>query len=251
MIDKSASNIAKMVYIAIAKIEKLSFETSEPTSKQQEELEQNYKNTLRRLEGGMQRNLELIWNHDNFKKEQLLLPYKGLDLFSEESASLFGLSQQEMIVMGATSGAAAGAAIDLFTVGHTLLLGGAIGAVVGGVSAYFGFDKLSDIKIFGRRIGQRYLQMGPMKNRNFPYILLGRSLYYTVVLAHHSHAKREVIKFSMDSSFKEAWLTDKLKKELEKFHKKFRSGKEIDNEELLEYEELIKEILYKLIESNR
>jgi hypothetical protein len=247
MVEQSASNIAKMVYIAIAKVEKLSFSTPEPSASQHEQLELNYKNSLRKLEEGTQKNVERIWNHDHLKKEQLLLPYEGIDLFSQESASLFGLSQQEMIVMGATSGAAAGAAIDLFTVGHTLLLGGAIGAVVGGVSAYFGFEKLSEIKVFGRQVGQRYLQMGPMQNRNFPYILLGRALYYTVVLAHHSHAKREVVKFTMDSSFKEAWLTDTFKKELEKFHKKFRSGKEMEAEELGEYEGLIRAILEDLM----
>jgi len=247
MVERSADYIAKMVYGAITKVEKLSFDTPEPSSSQHERLERNYKNRLRKLEEATQKHLELVWNHSHFQKEQSLLPYEGIDLFSEQSASIFGLSQQEMIVMGATSGAAAGAAIDLLTVGHTLLLGGTIGALMGGVSAYFGFDKLSDIRVFGRRVGQRYLQMGPMKNRNFPYILLGRALYYTVVLAHRSHAKREVVKFSMDNSFKEAWLTDRFKKELEKFHKKFRSGKETEADELTAYAYLIEDILRVLL----
>ena len=245
-IQKSASNIAKMVTIAIAKKEKLPLKTKEVTPEQEKKLEENYKNALRKLEEGTQKNLELIWDHEHLQKEQLRLPYEGMDLFSKESASLFGLSQQEMILMGAGSGAAAGAAIDLLTVGHTLLLGGAIGALVGGVSAYFGFDKLSEIKVLGHTIGKRYIEMGPMKNRNFPYILLGRSLYYVTELARRSHAKRDIVKFAMDQSFKEKWLSDSLKKELEKFHKKFRSGKAVEAEELGEYEVLIRTVLEKL-----
>ena len=51
----------------------------------------------------------------------------------------------------------------------------------------------------------------------------------------------------MDQSFKEQWLSDSLKKELEKFHKKFRSGKVVEAEELGEYELLIQTVLEKLI----
>jgi len=246
-IQKSASNIAKMLTIAIAKKEKLPLNTKAVSTALEKELEEQYKHVLRKLEEGTQKNLERIWNHEHLQKEQLLLPYEGMDLFSEETASLFGLSQQEMVLMGAGSGAAAGAAIDLFTVGHTLLLGGAIGAVVGGISAYFGFDKLSEIKVLGHTIGQRYVEMGPMKNRNFPYILLGRTLYYVTELARRSHAKRDIAKFAMDQSFKEQWLSDSLKKELEKFHKKFRSGKVVEAEDLGEYELLIQTVLEKLI----
>jgi len=53
----------------------------------------------------------------------------------------------------------------------------------------------------------------------------------------------------MDARFKEKWLDDDLRKSLEKYHKVFRSGKEIDVEVLKEYEVLIQGILNRLIES--
>ena len=70
-----------------------------------------------------------------------------MDLFSEETASVFGLTRKELLITGVTSGAVTGAGIDLLFAGHTLLLGGAIGALVGGTGAYFGFNELSEVKV--------------------------------------------------------------------------------------------------------
>ena len=142
-----------------------------------------------------------------------------------------------------------GAGIDLLFAGHTLLLGGAIGAVVGGVGAYFGFDELSDTKVLGRTLGKRYLEMGPMENRNFPYILLGRAIYHATTIASLSHAKREELTLTMDSSFKDKWLDEETRKTLEGYHKRFRSGDVVEAEVLAEYEEVVMGILEGLIGS--
>ena len=87
-----------------------------------------------------------------------------------------------------------------------------------------------------------------MANRNFPYILLGRALYHTMKVAQTSHAKREVFEIEMDQSFKERWLDESSRNALEKYHKKFRSGKALATGELKEYEEIIKKILKHLID---
>ena len=160
---------------------------------------------------------------------------------------MFGLTRKELIITGATSGAVTGAGIDLLFAGHTLLLGGAIGALVGGTGAFFGFNELSEVKVLGQTLGKRYLEMGPMANRNFPYILLGRTIFHTVKVAKTSHATREVFDLNMDQTFKEKWLTDTLRKSLETHHKKFRSGKALEPGELKEYEALIKNVLKHLI----
>ena len=172
-----------------------------------------------------------------------------MDLFSEETASVFGLSRKELLVTAAVSGAATGAGVDLLFGGTTLLLGTGLGAVIGGVGAFFAFNELSEIKVLGQTLGKRYLEMGPMENRNFPYILLGRAIYHTTEVANRSHAVRTVAEFAMDSTFKEKWLNDDLRKSLEKYHKKFRAGKEkeIEAKELAEYEALIQKVLDVLI----
>ncbi|MCW8821859.1 MAG: DUF3482 domain-containing protein [Sulfurovum sp.] len=247
MFERSASLIARLVYESVSTVEKLSFRTEEASKEEKEKIESNYKDRLRDLEISTQKSIEEVWNHDHLKKEQKVLTFEGMDLFSAETASVFGLTRKELIITGATSGAVTGAGIDLLFAGHTLLLGGAIGALVGGTGAYFGFNELSEVKVLGQTIGKRYLEMGPMENRNFPYILLGRAIYHTIKVAKISHATREVFDIEMDQTFKEKWLDDTSRKSLEKYHKKFRSGAALDPEELKAYEELIKRILKHLI----
>jgi len=249
MLTQSSATIAKLVYEALRAVEKYALNTDEVSEEDKKKIEGRYKERLRVLEVETQKHIEKIWNHDHLKKEQTLLAFEEMDLFSQESASVFGLTRKELIITGATSGAVTGAGIDLLLAGHTLFVGGAIGALVGGAGAYFGFTELSEIKVLGQTLGKRYLQMGPMANRNFPYILLGRALYHTTQIATLSHAKRESIKLAMDSTFKEKWLNDDLRKSLEKFHEIFRSGNNVEAKVLGEYEDLVKNILMKLIDN--
>ena len=246
MFDRSAEAISGLVYKSLMHIEQLKFKGEDAEDNDKHLIQQKYQKSLREMEQKIQKEVERVWNHTYLDKEQELLLFDGVDLFSKESASIFGLTRKELVITGATGGAVAGAGIDLLFAGHTLLLGGAIGAIVGGVGAYWGFDELSDIKVLGKRIGDRYLEMGPMENRNFPYILLGRSLYHAHTLINRSHAKRGLVEFDMDESFKLQWLDDDTKKALEKLHKKFRSAKEIDTEDLKEYKELVLKSLKKV-----
>jgi len=247
MLEQSARSITKLIYHSLSYVETLPFFLEEASINEKEMLEQKYKDKLRSFEIKNQEYIEKIWNHEHLQKEETFLTFEDLDLFSEETASIFGLTRKELLITGATSGAVTGAGIDLFFAGHTLLLGGAIGAVVGGVGAYFGFNELSEIKVLGKTLGKHYLEMGPMENRSFPYILLGRAVYHTTQIANRSHALRGVASFKVDSKFKENWLNDNLRKALEKYHKKFRSAKELDAEELAEYERLILKILQTLV----
>lgn len=248
MVERSALLLARLLYDSVSMVEKLYFYTQEANDEDKEKVEKNYKDRLRALEVGTQKSIEEVWNHGHLQKEQKGLTFEGMDLFSEESASVFGLTRKELIITAATSGAVTGAGIDLLLAGHTLLLGGALGALVGGTGAYFGFNELSEVKVLGQSMGKRYLEMGPMANRNFPYILLGRALYHTMKVAQTSHAKREVFEIEMDQSFKERWLDESSRNALEKYHKKFRSGKALATGELKEYEEIIKQILKHLID---
>jgi GTPase Era involved in 16S rRNA processing len=248
MFSKSASLLAQLIYESTSTVEKLNFKTEDASDEDKEKLEVNYKDKLRGLEVKAQNAIEHIWNHDNLEVEVDSLTFEGMDLFSQETASVFGLTQKELIITGATSGAVTGAGVDLLFLGHTLLLGGLIGGVLGGVGAYLGFGELSEVKVLGQTLGKRYLQIGPMENRNFPYILLGRALYHTQKVSKRSHATREEMNLVMDSSFKDLWLDEDVRKSLEKYHKIFRSGKEVSSDVFGEYEEVIEGILTDLSE---
>ena len=246
-LDQSSQMITRLITDSLSHVENLTLSDDEISDIQKEKIETNYKEKLRHLELDVQKKIERIWDHAHLQKEQSALTFEDLDLFSEQAASVFGLTRKELMITGITSGAVTGAGIDLLFAGHTLLLGGAIGGIVGAAGAYFGFDELSDIKVLGQALGKRILVMGPMKNRNFPYILLGRALFHTSKTANRSHASRNVEDFQMDSTFRERWLDDSLRKSLEGYHKKFRSGNALQTEIFDEYAQLIKKVLVKLI----
>jgi len=250
MLERSATAITKLFYKALSCVEHYPLAGDKATEHDKEVIARRYKDALRGFEEETQRRIEQIWNHQHLKKEEEDLTFEGMDLFSEESASVFGLTRKELLITAATSGAAAGAGVDLMLGGSSFLLGTGIGAVVGGMGAFFAFNELSDIKLLGQKLGKRYLEMGPMENKNFPYILLGRILYYTVHVANLSHAYRGEVDLTMDQTFKEKWLDDETRKVLEKFHTLFRSGKTVDEEKLSEYEALILKILRRLINTN-
>ncbi len=239
MLEKSCEVISHLIYDALSYKERLSLKNEEVQESEKEEIEQKYQASLRQLERRSQKKIEEIWNHKNLEKTQNILAFEEIDLFSKEAASVFGLTRQELVVTGATSAAIAGAGIDLLFMGHTLLLGGAIGGLVGGVGAYFSFDKLSEIKLLGQKVGKHYLQMGPMQNRNFPYILLGRALYHLFIIMHRSHALRSAVELDEGQAFKVEWLNDALKKDLERYHQLFRKEIVVEGEKLTEYARVV------------
>ncbi len=246
-LQQSAKTIAELVQQALGYVEELKISGEDASSSERAMVEQHYQAHLRKLEQRSQKRIEQIWNHRALIKEQEEVPFEGLDLFSKESASLFGLTKQELVMTGVTGGAVTGAGVDLLFAGHTLLLGGAVGAVLGGIGAYLGFDELSEIKLLGRTLGNKYLKMGPMDNRNFPYILLGRALYHLHKIAARSHAQRDAVILRMDQSFKTQWLDEASRKSLEKIHKKFRSERDVDSDTLGVYEALIVSCIKKVI----
>lgn len=248
MIQQSARTITQLVYRSLSHVERYALHHEEATPNEKETIQSNYKVKLRGYEQESQKKIEQIWSHGHLQKEQESLLFEEMDLFSRQSASLFGLTRKELLITGATSGAVTGAGIDLMLGGSTLLLGSAIGALVGGSGAFFGFNELSDVKVLGQHLGKKYLETGPMKNLNFPYILLNRALYHASEVANRSHALRSVATFEMGPSFTQRWMDDTVRKSLEKFHSKARSGDEVNAEEFKGYENIIKDILERLID---
>ncbi len=248
MFDQSANTVTQLMYRSLSHIEQLPLNDDNATSEEREEIQASYQMQLRSYEQESQEKIEKIWKHDHLQKVQESLPFEGMDLFSKESASIFGLTRKELLITGATGGAVTGAGVDLLLGGSTLLLGSAIGAIVGGSGAFFGFNELSDVKLLGQKIGKKYLETGPIKNVNFPYILLNRSLFHTTKIASRAHALRDVAKFEMGRAFTEQWMDDALRRSLEKYHTLFRSGDEVKPEVLKEYELCIKTILKRLID---
>jgi GTPase Era involved in 16S rRNA processing len=248
---ESAEVITALMITALTHKERLPLSSEEPSDEERSKVEERYRNYLRELEYQSHEKIEKIWNHAHLEVQEAPLVFEGADLFSQASADIFGLSRKEIMLTAATTGAVTGAGIDLLFAGHTLFVGGAIGAIVGGVGAYFGFDELSDVKVLGRRLGRRSIETGPVKNRNFPYILLGRALYLTRMVATLSHAQRGRLTLEMQENFKDLWLDEEKKKSLERYHNAFRSGKEVEQQTKEEYADIIDQILKRIIATKK
>ena len=124
-----------------------------------------------------------------------------------------------------------------------MFLGGIVGAIGGGTAAYFAFEKLSDIEILGRKLGSYTMRAGPMKSRNFPYVLLNRLLYHTMRIATLSHAKRETLHLQPDTRFAERYLEESDRKHLETLHRKMRKCDEEAQKARQSYAERLKRVL--------
>jgi hypothetical protein len=108
MIERSATAISKLLYRALSHVEEYPLQHDEASEHDREEIARRYKDALRSFEAETQRRIEQIWNHRHLQKEEEHLAFEGMDLFSEESASVFGLTRKELLITAATSGAAAG-----------------------------------------------------------------------------------------------------------------------------------------------
>ena len=76
------------------------------------------------------------------------------------------------------------------------MLGALGGGVIAGGSAWFGANRIAEFKVMGLSIGGLEARQGPIKNRNFPYVVLGRYLFLENALRNRTHARRDSIQIS-------------------------------------------------------
>jgi hypothetical protein len=135
------------------------------------------------------------------------------ELFSDATWSMLGLDPRQLLGAGTAAGAAVGASTDLVTAGHTLMLGTAIGAAVGAAGALAlgkrqpelavrlpGADLPAPVRALvarGLRLPERWRVagrargVGPYAARNFPWILIDRSVGTLACVARRAHARRD------------------------------------------------------------
>ncbi len=245
-VEQTVSTISDYMVKVLSFIYKQKIDGESATPKEEEVAKEAYRKKILNYEHKEQQSVEKIWQHSDIQKNKDELNLEKLGLFSKESASIFGLSQKELIVTGASAGAITGGGLDLLVAGSSFFLGTLIGGVVGGVGAMYGFNNLYELKVLGQSVGRRELTVGPMQNLNFPYIVLGRALYHASLLAKRSHATREAIDLQ-DVSFTEKIISSEARKVLEKVHIKLRKGKELEKEELKEYSNTIRQSFLDLL----
>jgi hypothetical protein len=153
---------------------------------------------------------ELFANYAHFQTrfslEDLVLPP---DLFDSEHWYMWGLNKKQLATIAAITGATAGAVTDMAVAGHSFMLGAIGGGLLGFSSAWFGANKLVDIRLKGLPLGGYDAIYGPVKNKNFPYVVIGRFIYLHSQISQRSHALRGQLNIE----------PDKLQQQIEKLEK--------------------------------
>lgn len=152
---------------------------------------------------------------------------------------LWGLSEQRLMWLSALTGAAVGGVIGGISAAIAAIPAAAVGALAGAATVLAGSQliKWNLIPIEG---GFR-LQVGPVRDMNFPFVVLGRFLSLYQVLRNRTHARREqVVVQQLDSEQQLARLLPAARRELEGLLLDMVRQKRIDE---LRLQELLKLLL--------
>lgn len=158
-------------------------------------LEKKYHSWMRGREQQTFRQLSELFSHHQcvLESKQIELPP---DLFDSEQWYAWGLNKKQLTTVSTMTGAFTGAVVDAAVAGHSLMLGAIGGGVLGFASAWLGADKLTNISVKGLPLGGYQACLGPIKNLNFPYVVIGRFLFLFEQLKAKNHADRTVIQMS-------------------------------------------------------
>ena len=159
-------------------------------------LEEEFRNRLRATEKHCRQAIENLYEHRHIERDEDDVELLDDDLFSETTWSVFGLNRHELITAGTVGGAIAGGAIDLAVGGASLLIGTGIGALVGGVGAWWTADRLAKVRVLNQPLGGRMLVCGPTTNMNFPFVVLNRARLHHRLVSNRAHAKRDILRIA-------------------------------------------------------
>jgi hypothetical protein len=196
--ERSGRVIAQLVAYAITYTEEHRLGEHESPDPHHREWQEAFLESLRRRERRGRREIETLYRHERLERAESDLAAESFDrdLFAEESRLVFGLDTWQLVRAGAVGGAAIGGTIDAATLGHSFLLGTVIGGVVGGAAAYWGGLKIAEVKVLGQSVGGRVAVVGPVRDANFPWIVLDRAFAHFESVAKRAHAQRDVLEIT-------------------------------------------------------
>jgi Domain of unknown function (DUF3482)/50S ribosome-binding GTPase len=188
---RAAAAIAELVASALTATETVAL----PDPGRQAEVEaagrEKLLESIRRLEHRERKAVLEIYRHGGLQTQELDGAWLAEDVFSKRSFSVFGLSNAQIAVTGAASGAVAGGAVDVAVGGASLLLGAGIGAAIGAAGTLLGARRLAKTKVLGQPLGGYELSVGPVTDPNLPWVLLSRAVLHARLVAERNHARRD------------------------------------------------------------
>jgi hypothetical protein len=139
--------------------------------------------------------VETIYRHDRLQREELELGSAAFerDLFGETTWRVLGLDTWQLVRAGVIGGAAVGGVVDVAAGGASFLAGSIVGGLLGGLSSYYGSQGVAQMEVLGRRLGGPVARIGPLRNPNFPWLLLDRALLHFRSVISRAHARRDAL----------------------------------------------------------
>ncbi len=204
---------------------------------------------VRKRERSARRVVQDLYHHGTVETREQAIDVPSEDIFSERSFVVFGLSTTQLAMTGAATGAVAGGVIDVAAGGASLLLGAGLGALLGGMGAVFGANRLAKVQVFGAPMGGMQLQVGPITTPNFPWVILGRALLHHRLIAERNHARREAL---VVDAISDAHLSESIGPEVRKrMARAFKSIREDGGLATSEREQLCADVEASLASSGR
>ena len=158
-------------------------------------LEKKYFDEMRKIEQQYHESLKRLYQYHHLESRIDQLPLES-NLFDTEKWIMWGLNRKQLTVATTIAGAATGAVVDAALAGSSFMLGAVGGGLLGAGSAWLGADRISSFRLQGLPLGGYEAYQGPIQNRNFPYVVLGRFLYLADALRHRTHAHRDKLQIS-------------------------------------------------------
>lgn len=190
--EAAASVVCDGLFSMLTATEERSLLPDKDVESYKPELEQKFMKKLRSLEAAMRRSVERVYQLPRLEAFEDELS-QSWDLFSASSLELFGLKQSQLLSLGAISGGAVGAAIDMVTGGASLFTGSIVGGTLGAIASFFSSGRLSQIKILHYPLGKKVLQVGPVADANFPFVILNRARLHLHFISRRTHAERSLL----------------------------------------------------------
>lgn len=187
---------------------------------------------VRSREAAARRSVQEIFHHAGLAARESASAFLVEDVFSSQSFNVFGLSQTQLALTGAASGAVVGSAVDVALGGASLLLGAGIGAAIGAVGTLAGAGSLAKVRVLGLPVGGYEMTVGPITDPNLPWVLLGRALLHAKLVAERNHARREeLVVDAQEGAHLANALDPALRRRLDSTFRRLRSGREVTGDE--------------------
>ena len=164
--------------------------TSEKAVK--ERLQKDYAFAIEKMEEKAHQRIRKLFKHNIFNYSLPAHSILNENLFSKKTWQFLGLTPRQLITAAGMAGGAVGAALDLAAAGLTFGIFTTIGGLLGaGWAALGGGRRLARMKVVGLNLGGEQIQLGPIENIQFAYVLLDRTLIFYSHIINWAHGRRD------------------------------------------------------------